>query len=153
MSTAEVSEARVDPLATTGELETNIDASQEDNNGLHQDFHDPGGRVDDGLTLFDFDDGALTLFDSEGSDSEGSVAVEDSDRWPSPPVVESRSETPVPERMTNSRRTVAFVRTIAAIAIAATTLVFVRPSFEPPSTAHGPAVSDHDPDLSVPAPP
>ena len=152
MSTAAVSEAGVDPIVTTGQHETNLDASQEGNNRLHQDLHDPGGRVDDGLTLFDFDDGALTLFDSEGSDSEGSVAVEDSDRWPSRPVVESRSETPVPERRTNSRRTVATVGTIAAIAIAATTLVSVRPSFEPPSTSHGPAVSDRDPDLSVPAP-
>ena len=71
----------------------------------------------------------------------------------SPPVLQSRSETPVPERMTNSRRTMATVGTIAAIAIAAITLVFVRPSFEPPSTSLGPAVrDDRDPDLSVPAP-
>ena len=151
ISTAAVSEAGVDPLVTTGQHETNLDASQ-DNNKLHQDLHDPGGRVDDGLALFDFDDGALTLFASEGSDSEGAVAVKDSDRWPSAPVVESRSDTPVPERRTNSRRTIATVGTIAAIAIAATTLAFVRSSFEPPSTSHGPVVNDRDPDPSVPAP-
>ena len=155
MSTAAVSEAGVDPLATTGQHETNLDASQEDNNKLHQYLHEPDGRVDDALTLSD--DGALTLFDSEGSDSEGpdsegSVAVEDSDRWPSAPVVQSRSETSVPERMTNSRRTIATVGTIAAIAIAATSWVFVRPSFEPPSSSHGPAVNDRAPDPLVPAP-
>ena len=150
MSTAAVSEAGVDPLATTGQHETNLDASQEDNNKLHQYLHELGGRVDDALTLSD--DGALTLFDSEGPDSEGSVAVEDSDRWPSAPVVQSRSETLVPERMTNSRRTIATVGTIAAIAIAATSWVSVRPSFEPPSSSHGPAVNDRDPDPSVPAP-
>ena len=150
MSTAAVSEAGVDPRATTGQHATNLDASQEDNNNLHQYLHEPGGRVDDALTLFD--DGALTLFASEGSDSEGSVAVEDSDRWPSAPVVQARSETSVPERMTKSRRTIATVGTIAAIAIAATSWVFVRPSFEPPSTSHGPAVNDRAPDPSVPAP-
>ena len=127
MSTTAVSEANVDPLATTGQHETNLDASQEDNNTRHQYLHEPGGRVDD----------ALTLFESEGSGSEGSVAVEESDRWPSPPVVQSRSETPVPERMTKPRRTIATVGAIAAIA--ATTLVFVRPSLEPPSTSPGPA--------------
>ena len=150
MSTAPVSEVSVDPLVTTGQHETKLDATQGDNNTLHQYLHNPGGPVDDALTLFDFDDGALTLFESEGS--EGSVAVEDSDRCSSPPVVQSKSETPVPERMTNSRRTMATVGMIAAIGIAATTLVFVRPSFELLSTSHGPAVNDHDPDLSVPAP-
>jgi hypothetical protein len=142
MSTAAVSEAGVDPLAIAGQHETNLDASQEDNNTLHQYVHEPGGRLDD----------ALTLFDSEESDSEGSAADEDSDRWPSPPVVQSRSETPVPERMTNSRRTIATVGTIVVIAIAATTFVLIRPPFEPPSTSHGPAVNDRDPDPSVPAP-
>ena len=152
MSTAPVSEVSVDPLVTTGQHETKLDATQGDNNTLHQYLHDPGGPVDDALTLFDFDDGALTLFESEGSDSEGSVAVEDSDRCSSPPVLQSRSETPVPERMTNSRRTMATVGTIAALGIAATTLGVVRSSFELLSTSHGPAVNDHDPDLSVPAP-
>ena len=164
MSTASESEAGVDPLVTTGQQETNLDASQEDNNELHQYLHEPAGRVDDALTVFDvddalnlFDDEALILFDSEGSDPdgadrEGPVVVEDSDRWPLPLVVQSRSETPVPERTTNSWRTIAIVRTIAAIAIAATTLVFVRPSFERLSTSHGPAVNDRDPDPSVPAP-
>ena len=56
------------------------------------------------------------------------------------------------ERMTNSRRTIATVGTIAAIAIAATSWAFVRSSFEPPSTSHGPAVNDRDPGPSVPAP-
>jgi Tol biopolymer transport system component len=146
-STAAVSEAGVDLLATTGQQETNLDASQEDNNKLHQYLHEPDGRVDDALTLFESEGS-----DSEGADSEGSVAVEDSDRWPPPPVVQPRSETPVPERMTNSRRTITTMVAIAAIAIAATTLVFVRPSFEPPSTSHGPAVNDRDPDPLVPAP-
>ena len=57
------------------------------------------------------------------------------------------------ERITNSRRTVATVGTIAAIAIAATSAVFLRPSFEPPSTSEGLAVNlERDPDPLVPAP-
>ena len=67
MSTAAESEASDDPLATTDPHEATLDASQEDINTLHQDLHEPDGRLDD-----------ASLFASEAS-----VAVEDSDRWPS----------------------------------------------------------------------
>ena len=138
MSTAAESEASDDPQATTDQHEATLDASQEDINTLHQDLHDPDGRLDDALIFA----------------SEASVAVEDSDRWPSSPVVQSRSETPVTERAPNSRRTVATVGTIAAIAIAASAAVVLRPSFEPPSTSEGLAVTnlERDPDPLVPAP-
>ena len=139
MSTAAESEASDDPRATTDQHEATLDASQEDINTLPQDLDEPDGRLDDGLTLFA---------------SEASVAVEDSARWPSSPVFQSRAETPVTERIPNSRRTVATVGTIVAIAIAGTAAVFPRPSFEPRSTSKGLAVTDleRDPDPLVPAP-
>ena len=58
------------------------------------------------------------------------------------------------ERIPNSRRTVATLGTIAAIAIAGTAAVFPRPSFESRSTSEGLAVTDleRDPDPLVPAP-
>ena len=135
MSTAAESEASDDPQATTDPHEATLDASQEDINTLHQDLHEPDGRLDDFA-------------------SEASVAVEDSERWPSSPVFQSRAETPVTERIPNSRRTVATLGTIAAIAIAGTAAVFPRPSFEPRSTSEGLAVTDleRDPDPLVPAP-
>ena len=138
MSTAAESEASDDPLAATDQHEATLDASQEDKNTLPQDLHEPDGRLDDALTLFD---------------SERSVVVEDSAPWPSPTVVQAWSVTPVTERIPNSRRTVATLGTIAAIAIAGTAAVFPRPSFEPRSTSEGLAVTDleRDPDPLVPA--
>ena len=135
MSTAAESEASDDPQATTDQHEATLDASQEDINTLPQDLHEPDGRLDDFA-------------------SEASVAVEDSDRGPSSPVFQSRAETPVTERIPNSRRTVATLGTIAAIAIAGTAAVFPRQSFEPRSTSEGLAVTDleRDPDPLVPAP-
>ena len=139
MSTAAESEASDDPLAATDPHEAALDASQEDKNTLPQDLHEPDGRLDDALTLFD---------------SERSVVVEDSAPWPSPTVVQAWSVTPVTERIPNSRRTVATLGTIAAIAIAGTAAVFPRPSFESRSTSDGLAVTDleRDPDPLVPAP-
>ena len=139
MATGAESEASDNPQATTDPHEATLDASQEDINTLHQDLHEPDGRLDDALILFA---------------SEASVVVEDSDRWPSAPVFQSRSETPVTERTPNSRRTLATVGTVAAIAIAATAAVLQRPSFEPPSTSEGLAVTnlERDPDPLVPAP-
>ena len=135
MSTAAESEASDDPQATTDQHEATLDACQEDLNTLHQDLHEPDGRLDDFA-------------------SEASVAVEDSDRWPSSPVFQSRAETPVTERIPNSRRTVATLGTIAAMAIAGTAAVFPRPSFEPPPTSEGFAVTglERDPDPLMPAP-
>ena len=136
MSIAAESEASDDPQATTDQHEATLDASQENIDTLHQDLYDPDGRLDDRLFA-----------------CEASGAVEDSDRGPSSPVVQSRSETPVTERAPNSRRTVATLGTIAAIAIAGTAAVFPRPSFEPRSPSEGLAVRDleRDPDPLVPA--
>jgi hypothetical protein len=138
MSTAVESEASDDPQPATDQHEAIFDASQEDIDKPHQDLHEPDGRLDDALNLFD---------------SERSVVVEDSAPWPSPTVVQAWSVTPVTERIPNSRRTVATLGTIAAIAIAGTAAVFPRPSFEPRSTSEGLAVRDleRDPDPLVPA--